>query len=260
MIFYFSGTGNSQMAAKQIATITGDEVISINKCLKQGINTFDSEHPLVFVGPTYAWRIPKLVESWISQTKFEGNKNAYFILTCGSSSGNAGKYAKKLCDKMGFVFCGLASVAMPENYLAVFKTPSELECKSILEKAKPLIKELGVKIQKGEKITEVHKSLIVKLLSGPVNKLFYPFFVHDRGFRVSSECISCEKCAQRCPLNNIQMENKKPVWNGNCTHCMACIAGCPKTAIEYKKVSEGQHRHYIMEEDGDNIFEKLDKK
>lgn len=30
MIFYFSGTGNSQLAAKIIAETTGDEMISIN--------------------------------------------------------------------------------------------------------------------------------------------------------------------------------------------------------------------------------------
>ena len=36
MIFYFSGTGNSQLAAKMIAETTSDEMISINNCLKKG--------------------------------------------------------------------------------------------------------------------------------------------------------------------------------------------------------------------------------
>ena len=34
MVFYFSGTGNSQRAAKQIAEVLGDELVSINACLK----------------------------------------------------------------------------------------------------------------------------------------------------------------------------------------------------------------------------------
>ena len=35
MIFYFSGTGNSQLAAKKIADITEDELISINQQLRE---------------------------------------------------------------------------------------------------------------------------------------------------------------------------------------------------------------------------------
>lgn len=31
MVLYFSGTGNSRYAAKKIAQISGDELISINK-------------------------------------------------------------------------------------------------------------------------------------------------------------------------------------------------------------------------------------
>ncbi|MFQ8599465.1 MAG: 4Fe-4S binding protein [Oscillospiraceae bacterium] len=35
---------------------------------------------------------------------------------------------------------------------------------------------------------------------------------------------------------------------GNCTHCMACIGGCPTEAIDYKSISKGKRRYYIMEE------------
>ena len=50
------------------------------------------------------------------------------------------------------------------------------------------------------------------------------------------------------PLGNITMEDKKPHWNGNCTHCMACIGGCPSEAIEYKRKSKGKPRYYIRED------------
>lgn len=105
MIFYFSGTGNSQMATKQIEEIIHDKIISINQCLKEEKRkSYRSEHPLVFVRPTYAWRIPKVVEHWIYSTHFEGNHKAYFVLTCGSSCGIAAAYAKKLCVKKDLHF------------------------------------------------------------------------------------------------------------------------------------------------------------
>ncbi len=249
MVFYFSGTGNSQLAAKQIAAELGDELVSINACLKKGEKrTFHAERPLVFVAPTYAWRMPKVLERWIRETEFEGNQNIYFVLTCGGSVGNAAAYAKKLCEEKGLRFFGLALVAMPNNYVALSNTPDKAECAAIREKAGARVASLAALIQKGEPFPEAAISLKDRMNSGPVNRLFYALFVHDKGFAASDACISCGKCAQRCPLNNIRMEDGKPVWNGNCTHCMACIGGCPVEAIEYKSASKGNRRYYIMED------------
>lgn len=46
-----------------------------------------------------------------------------------------------------------------------------------------------------------------------------------------------------CPLNNITLEDGKPLWGGNCTHCMACISYCPTEAIEYGRRSVGKPRY-----------------
>ena len=72
-------------------------------------------------------------------------------------------------------------------------------------------------------------------MSGPVNPVFYRFFVKAEAFRATDSCIGCGKCVELCPLNNIRLENGRPVWGKNCTHCMACICYCPKEAIEYGK-------------------------
>ena len=249
MIFYFSGTGNSQLAAKQIASIVDDEVVSINACLRAGERgRYHSLKPLVFVVPTYAWRIPKVVERWICETQFEGSPGAYFVLTCGGSCGDAAEYAKRLCAKKGLHFWGLAPVVMPENYVAMFPTPGEAECKMILEEAKPRIAALAERIRDGKIFPRHTATLKDKVQSGPVNLLFYPFVVHDKGFCVSDACISCGKCVRRCPLNNLELAGGKPVWKGNCTHCMACIGGCPVEAIEYKTNSKGKHKYYMMED------------
>lgn len=248
MVFYFSGTGNSQRAAKQIAELLGDELVSINACLKRGEKeAFHSERPLVVVAPTYAWQMPKVVERWIRETEFEGNRNIYIVLTCGGSVGNAA-YAKKLCGEKGLRFSGLALVAMPNNYVALSNTPDKAECAAILEKAGERIVSLAALIQKGEPFPEAAISFKDRMNSGPVNGLFYALFVHDKGFAASEACVSCGKCAQRCPLNNIRISDGKPVWNGNCTHCMACIGGCPTEAIEYKSASKGNRRYYIMKD------------
>lgn len=248
MVLYFSGTGNSQFVASRIAQINADdELVSINQFLRQKKPiVLRAKQPLVFVAPTYSWRLPKVVAKWIKETGFQGNRDAYFILTCAGSCGNAAAYAEKLCRKKELRFCGLAAVVMPENYLAMFPTPSEEECRMITENAGPHITALAKQIQAGQCFEKPPVSFGEKLKSGPVNWLFYTFFVRDKGFHVSDGCISCGKCAGRCPLLNIDLINGKPVWKGNCTHCMACMGGCPTGAIEYKAKSKGRHRYYIM--------------
>ena len=249
MVFYFSGTGNSQLAARQIAAELGDRLVSINRCMKEGKpGTFHSDRPLVFVAPLYAWRMPRVVEQWIRGTKFEGSRSAYFVLTRGGGTGgNAAAYAQTLCTAIGLTYRGLASVQMPENYIALSSAPSEEECAQMIRRAEPVFSALAQTIREGAPFPEAPVPLGGRFLSGPFNPLYYRLAIHDRGFTVSDTCVSCGKCARRCPLNNIEMAGGKPVWKGHCTHCMACICGCPAEAIEYKSISKGKRRYDIYE-------------
>ena len=72
-----------------------------------------------------------------------------------------------------------------------------------------------------------------------------PVIVKADAFKVDDKCIGCDKCEQICPLNNIWIQNGKPVWGKNCTHCMARICHCPVEAIEYGKKSVGKPRYHI---------------
>lgn len=245
MILYFSGTGNSRYTAELISSVTGDSIISLNEIIKTNAPlSFHSNSPFVIVCPTYAWRIPRIVEDAVIKGDFSGSKEIYFVLTCGDGAGNAYKYAKLLSDNKGFVFKGLKAVVMPENYIAMFSVPDEKESEAIIERAKPVIKETAEKIKNGEDISQ-SSSLLGKFLSGPVNGIFYGMFVSDRGFYTTDKCVSCGKCAELCPLNNITIKDGKPHWGGSCTHCMACICRCPSEAIEYKNKSKGKRRYSI---------------
>jgi flavodoxin len=100
MILRFSGTGNSLYIAKFIAKIIDDKIVSINELIRNNSKEkMLSDKPFVFVCPTYAWRIPNIVDTHIKETIFGGNNKAYFILTCGGDTGNAIYYIKKLAVK-----------------------------------------------------------------------------------------------------------------------------------------------------------------
>lgn len=244
MIFHFSGTGNSEYVAKRIAERVDDEAVSINEAMKAGTPTvFTSEKPYVFVTPTYAWRMPRVVTDWIDACEFKGSRDVYVILTCGTNTGNAVGYAQRFFEKHGWNFKGFAPIVMPENYVAMFKVPSHGEALEIVKKALPVIDDLGDRIAEGrpfEPFKGKHR-----FLSGAVNRFFYRFIISAKGFYTNKRCNGCAKCVAMCPMNNITMVDDRPVWGDRCTHCMACIAGCQREAIEYKKKLK-KHRRYHM--------------
>lgn len=114
MILYFSGTGNSEYVAKRIAQKTNLPVHNLfTKIKEQDHSAMHSETPWVIVAPTYAWRIPHILEDWIKKTAFTANKDIYFVMTCGGSIGNADKYLKRLCEYKNMHYLGCYEIVMP---------------------------------------------------------------------------------------------------------------------------------------------------
>lgn len=243
MILYFSGTGNSRYAAEYLHSILDKEIVSINNRLKMGeYPSFEADDSYIFVVPVYAWRIPRVVEDFIRKCSFTEGKDAWFVLTCGDSIGNAGEYARRLCEEKGLNYRGMADVVMPENFITMFKAPTEEQEPLIMEKARRRLKSVAETILRDKELTQ--KCSKSKILSSVINPVFYRLFVNDRAFRAEDSCTGCGLCVRICPLNNVELVDGKPVWKGNCTQCMACICGCPAEAIEYGKKSVGKRRYW----------------
>lgn len=244
MILYFTGTGNSAYIAKRMSELTGDSLISMNERIKANdVSEINAANRLVFVVPTYAWRIPRIVEEWITKTGFTGDRNAYFVMDCGKSIGNAKKYIKQLCKRKCFQYMGVTGIVMPENYIAMYDAPEESVARQIIENANPVISKIAGMIHEGKVFPDVQSNTVDCLNSSVVNTVFYPFFVKANKFTADVKCIGCGICVKECPLNNIHLKENKPVWGKECTHCMACICKCPKGAIEYGKNSVGKVRY-----------------
>ena len=178
MILYFTGTGNSRYIAKKLAEKTNDSLICINDRIKEkDYSTILVKDRLVFVTPTYAWQIPRVVKDWIQKTEFLGTRKTWFVMNCGSEIGNAHKYNMELSEHMGFTCMGTAGIVMPENYIAMFPAPSKEEAEEIIKKADPVIEELAKLLQAKEKFPVPPVRLSDKIMSGAINNVFYPLFV-----------------------------------------------------------------------------------
>ena len=140
---------------------------------------------------------------------------------------------------------GTAPIQMPENYIAMFSAPDPAQARRIVDSAAPAIQQTIDCIQAGQPFAPTRQNLYDRFMSGPVNPIFYRFFVKAGPFRADDRCIGCGQCVQSCPLNNIRLTAGRPVWGSQCTHCMACISYCPTQAIEYGKKSQGQPRYHF---------------
>jgi flavodoxin/NAD-dependent dihydropyrimidine dehydrogenase PreA subunit len=246
MILYFSGTGNSNYVAKRIADALGDEILNLNDRIKSGDTLpVETGERVIIVTPTYAWRIPRIVRDWLRKTELRGAKQVWFVMTCGSEIGNAGKYNHALCQEKGLTCMGTAQIIMPENYIAMFNAPQAEEARQIVARAEPDIDRAIAAVRAGTAFPPTRDNLYDRFMSGPVNPIFYSCFVKAEAFTISDACVGCGQCAARCPTNNIALQNGRPVWGGSCTHCMACICYCPAAAIEYGKKSLGKPRYHF---------------
>lgn len=244
MILYFSGTGNSEYVAQKLGQAVGDEVLNLFEAIKNSdFSERRSQRPWVVVAPTYAWRLPRILQAWLERTPLSGSAELYFVMTCGGSIGDAGRYLAELCAQKGMNDRGCMEIVMPENYLALFTTPTREEALRTIEKADRGIESAARLLKGGEDFPRPEVSFGGRVNSGLVNRLFYPLFVHAKKFYATDACVSCGRCVEVCPLGNVRLSGGKPVWGDRCTHCMACICRCPKEAIEYGRHSRGLPRY-----------------
>ena len=249
MIVYFSGTGNSRHVALRLAELVKDgQTLDAGRCIRSDERpVLESEAPYVFVCPTYAWRIPRIFEKFLRGAEFTGNDRVYFVMTCGDGIGGAQKYLEALCAEKNWRFMGVKQIVMPENYVAMFPVPTREEARSIVRRADQVVAETAACIVAGEKLPDHSGGLPGRLLSA-MTPAFYRWFVKADAFRATDACCGCGACEKACVMRNIHLEAGRPVRGHECTHCMACICGCPRQAIEYGKRSAGKPRYLCPEE------------
>lgn len=244
MVLYFTGTGNSKYVAEKVAKGTSEKLVCLNDLIKNG-KAFTIDEDVILVAPIYAWRMPRFIGEWLQTAKVNNGTKIWFVFTCGGEIANASKYAKELCEQIGLLYMGAYEVVMPDNYIIMFTINSPNEAKNKIDKANVAINSIIEYVNSGKRFSDNKNSLYYKLLSGPVNNMFYKFYVKADGFYTESSCVGCGKCVEKCPFNNIILQGGRPIWGSTCTSCMACISYCPTGSIEYGKKTKGKDRYII---------------
>lgn len=237
MIFYFSGTGNSAWAARQLARLTDDTACDITH-LNELPDLTDARQ-IGFVFPIYAWGVPELMADFAE--KLPATQAFTFgLCTCGEDAGHAMKRFSRL-----YPLSSSYSLVMPNNYIVGSDTDDADEILKKIAAAREDLGRISGEIRRQEKVYRVHEGAMAGLKSGLVNYGFNRFARSAKPFFAGDSCNGCGLCAANCPAHAITLRESKPVWATQCYQCQRCINECPKQAIQYGKATAARRRYTI---------------
>ncbi len=246
MVLYFSATGNTEFIAKEIAKRTNDQCLNLLDPIKTNdFSPLRSGEPFVICAPLYVCEIPRFMAKYLKKQEFKGSRDVFFILTSGGYCGPSGVLLKKIFKKKKMTCHGHAEFKMPRNYVVSDAYPM-LEKDKVEERILSSYKELDAvasDILAGKYLAARKVNIFETLLTVPFNPVWCKFKLKAKEFYAEDACAGCGKCAKLCPLNNIQIVDKKPVWSKKCTHCMACISNCPIDAIQYGNITQNKESY-----------------
>ncbi len=254
MILFFSATGNSEHVARSVASATGDAMMSIERFDAAAFAKGMSEGPgqLGLVCPVYAWGLPTPVIGFLRATRLldgltaDGEKPYTFVIvTYGSTTGQAARFAGDLLREQGVGLDAAMSVKMPDTWTPIFDLS---DAKKVAEINKAAETEISAAVDAviGRKRGDATRHKVPLPAAWAYHELGLPVMERTRNFRVDAECcVGCGLCAKLCPMKAIQMRGGLPAWSKpRCAACLRCLHRCPKFAISYGKRTAG-HGQYV---------------
>lgn len=237
MIFYFSGTGNSAWAARQLARLTGDEAYDITNL--DGLPDMEHTKQIGFVFPVYAWGAPEIMADFAKQLP-KSQAFTFGVCTCGGDAGLTMKQFAKL-----YPLRSSYSLLMPNNYIIGSEPDEEEEILQKIAAAREELKRIAGEIQRQEPVDRVHQGALAGPKSHLANYGFNHFARTAKPFFSENSCTGCGLCAKNCPAHAITLRDGRPQWAAQCFQCLRCINECPTQAIQYGKSTAGRRRYTI---------------
>lgn len=254
VVYYFSGTGNSLMVARELAEKlhTGD-VRSIAG-LPEDVPYVIEAECIGIVFPVYMMGVPLIVRRFLKRVHVRQGSYVFAVATYGGFSGDPIGQVRNICYQKGISLEAGFRVLMPENYTPIFNAPSEAKQKKLFTYAHTKVCDIARCVQEKRQRFDRHMS-ILNGISNFVCRICSPYIpTLAKWFSADEKCIRCGVCKRICPVHNIELKQGRPVWGGACEQCFACLHWCPTEAVQFGPTTKKRKRYHHPSITRDDIF------
>jgi len=248
VVYYFSGTGNSENVARwmgDIAKENGMEVslINIGKTARRNIEPPESDALVAFVSPIHGFNYPPVMLNFL--VHFPKGKNKVLLLNTRAGmllgkwitpglTGIAFYFSALILKLKGYSIRSMFPVDLPSNWISVHPGLNDRTIKYLHERNKDKVYRFARKVLAGGTDFRGVREIIQDTLIAPVSLGYYFLgrFLIAKSYFASADCDNCGLCYKSCPVKAIKLIDNRPYWTFKCESCMHCMSNCPKKAIE----------------------------
>ncbi|MDO9026771.1 MAG: EFR1 family ferrodoxin [bacterium] len=238
-IYYFSGTGNTLLAAREMQRTFAEKGLrcTLHRIEASDPRKVDLSSTIGLAFPVAAFTTYPLVWDFVHKLPEAKGTKAFGLSTMGGFSLCAMGPLKRILKQKGYLPIGARQVVMPSNLWYKQYDPAKVQ--KTIGKGKSKVRSFALDLAAG-KSSWIRFPLIPDIL--------FPLFKSKRiwqstpGYvKVNTEkCTKCAQCVEMCPVGAIQL-NQEVLVSNDCQWCMRCISYCPEKALYY---SQDQYQRY----------------
>jgi ferredoxin/flavodoxin len=233
-IYYFSGTGNTQIVANKMAECFAEKGFSAKAVRIEDVKSITiDESEIIGIGfPIAACSTYPLVFQFIRNLPGAHRNPLFaFCTMAGISLWAIEGELKTILENKGYLPIGFHEFIMPPNIFA--QIPESMRRARIERSflhALQFVNQLIDGNSRWRKIPLLSRLMFV-LCSALFKLAEMPF--HQKLFKMRVEndkCNKCGICVRKCPAGNIVLTSKVMIGD-RCQYCFRCVGICPATAV-----------------------------
>jgi ferredoxin len=242
-VFYFSGTGNTELVAKMVKESFEQQqyavdLVRMEDVLKQKMTINVEKYDFIGIGSqVIGYNAPGIVYDFVRSLPQGGGKKVCIFRTAGGVAPinyNVSKPLMRKLSRKGYEVTYERIFSIGSNWIVRFK---DEVMQKLVETTRQKVERMCREVLAGEK-RMLHTGLGLRLAMEMLMAIDLPVFrLIAKDYRVEQSCTHCGLCVRQCPVNNIVEKNGKIDFNWSCNGCMRCVYACPQNAIQFKHLT-----------------------
>jgi len=244
ILYWFSGTGNSLAAARELAKRLGGDVrlSPLARAIEGELQPADR---VGVVFPVYACGPPRIVVEFFRTAPIPADSYLFAVATNGGMPGRPFHFIRQTLRPRGLSLAAGWAPSMPGNCITLCGAQPADKQRKIFDSFTGKIERIAQAVNRQDRGRYEDSRPPLSWLLGLVWRMGMPHMAEaDRKFLATEACTRCGLCEKICPVENIRLADGRPEWLHHCEQCMACIQWCPPEAIQSGKRTAGRARYH----------------